>query len=79
MNEIVHPSILKLWESYEDDKRYYLVSEYCSGRELYDKIIQKDFKFADNEIKWFSMSEHTKHYRIKQPPVFNAQQGQIRV
>ena len=50
MNEIVHPSILKLWESYEDDKRYYLVSEYCSGRELYDKIIQKDFKFADNEI-----------------------------
>ena len=39
MNEIVHPSILKLWESYEDDKRYYLVSEYCSGRELYYKII----------------------------------------
>ena len=31
-----HPNIQKLHEVYEDDKRYYLVIELCTGGELFD-------------------------------------------
>jgi calcium-dependent protein kinase len=34
-----HPSILKLYEFYQDDKNYYLITEFCAGGELYDRII----------------------------------------
>lgn len=33
-----HPNILKLYEFYEDEKRFYLVTELCTGGELFDKI-----------------------------------------
>ena len=36
LKRIDHPNILKLYEFYEDDKRYYLVSELCTGGELFD-------------------------------------------
>ena len=38
-----HPNILKLYEFYEDEKRYYLVTELCSGGELFDEIAKKKF------------------------------------
>lgn len=34
-----HPNILKLYEFYQDDKNYYLITEFCAGGELYDRII----------------------------------------
>lgn len=34
-----HPNILKLYEYYQDDKNYYLITEFCSGGELFDRII----------------------------------------
>lgn len=36
-----HPNILKLYEYFEDDKNYYLITELCTGGELFDKIIEK--------------------------------------
>ena len=33
-----HPNILKLYEYYQDDKNYYLITEFCSGGELFDRI-----------------------------------------
>lgn len=45
MNEIQmlktldHPSIIKIYEFYHDKLNYYLITEYCSGGELYDRII----------------------------------------
>jgi len=38
-----HPNILKLFEFYQDDKNYYLITEYCAGGELYDRIINAGF------------------------------------
>ncbi len=35
-----HPSILKIYEFYQDEINYYLITEYCSGGELYDRIIK---------------------------------------
>mmetsp|Transcript_38780 Transcript_38780/g.44119 ORF Transcript_38780/g.44119 Transcript_38780/m.44119 type:complete len:494 (-) Transcript_38780:360-1841(-) len=36
-----HPNILKVYEFYQDEKRYYIISEYLTGGELFDKIIEK--------------------------------------
>lgn len=34
-----HPNILKLYEVFEDSKKYFLVTEFCAGGELFDEII----------------------------------------
>ena len=34
-----HPNILKLYEFYQDDKNFYLITELCNGGELFDRII----------------------------------------
>ena len=43
-----HPNIIKLFEIFEDEKKYYLVTELCKGGELFDEIIkQVTFSEAD--------------------------------
>jgi len=37
-----HPHILKLYEFFEDEKNVYLITELCTGGELFDKIIEKE-------------------------------------
>jgi len=37
-----HPHILKLYEYFEDKDNFYLITELCSGGELFDKIIEKE-------------------------------------
>jgi len=36
-----HPHIIRLYDVYEDDTNIYLVSELCSGGELYDRVVEK--------------------------------------
>ena len=36
-----HPNIIKLYSVYEDEKAYHLVTEYCSGGELFASIVEK--------------------------------------
>jgi calcium-dependent protein kinase len=38
LKNLDHPHIVKLYELYEDQKNYYLVTEYCTGGELFDRI-----------------------------------------
>ena len=38
LTKLDHPNIVKYYETYEDHKYLYLVMEYCSGGELFDKI-----------------------------------------
>ena len=42
LKRLDHPNIIKLYEFYEDEKRYYLVTELCTGGELYDEITLRD-------------------------------------
>lgn len=45
-----HPNIVKYYETYDDVKYMYLVMEYCSGGELFDKIAsQKNQMFGEKE------------------------------
>ncbi len=43
-----HPNILKIYEYFEDNKNFYLITELCTGGELFDKIIEKEY-FTENE------------------------------
>jgi len=46
LTKLDHPNIVKYYETYDDIKYMYLVMEYCSGGELFDKIAaQKDQMF----------------------------------
>ena len=38
-----HPNIIKLYEYFEDEKNVYLITEMCTGGELFDKIVEKEY------------------------------------
>jgi len=40
MKMMDHPNIIKLFESFEDNKNIYLAMELCAGGELFDRIIE---------------------------------------
>eukprot|EP00744_Colponema_vietnamica_P002349 GILI01003701.1.p1 GENE.GILI01003701.1~~GILI01003701.1.p1 ORF type:complete len:490 (-),score=178.72 GILI01003701.1:255-1679(-) len=48
LKSIDHPNIIKLFETYEDNQKIYLVMEVCSGGELFDRIIAKG-NFTERE------------------------------
>ena len=41
INRLDHPNIMKIFELYEDQKRFYLVMELCDGGNLYNGLIKK--------------------------------------
>ena len=41
MNEVDHPHIIKLVDVFEDVMNVYLVTELCTGGELYDRVVEK--------------------------------------
>ena len=41
LKAVDHPNILKLYEFYQDSKNYYLITEFSTGGELFDRIIDK--------------------------------------
>ena len=43
LKQLDHPNILKLYEFFQDQKRYFLVTELCSGGELFDKIAEEQY------------------------------------
>ena len=40
LKQLDHPNIIKLYEMFEDDRKYYVVQELCKGGELYDEVIK---------------------------------------
>jgi len=48
LKSLDHPNIIKMFEFFEDEKRYYLVTEICKGGELFDEIINRG-KFTERD------------------------------
>ena len=44
-----HPNILKLYEYYFDRKNIYIITEYCEGGELFDKIKERNTYFSEKD------------------------------
>jgi calcium-dependent protein kinase len=44
LKQLDHPSIAKMFEYFEDDKRYYIIQEICKGGELFDEIVKHKSK-----------------------------------
>ncbi|KAL4466461.1 hypothetical protein ABPG73_019079 [Tetrahymena malaccensis] len=41
LRNLDHPNIIKIYEFYKDSNYFYIVSELCTGGELFDKIIEE--------------------------------------
>merc|ERR1712166_1224204 len=41
LRSLDHPNIVKIYEYFEDDKRFYIVTEHIQGGELFDEIINR--------------------------------------
>ena len=43
LRKISHPNIVNIFEIFEDKKKYYIMSEFCDGGELFSAISEKGF------------------------------------
>lgn len=51
MKKLDHPNILRIYEVFQDSKRYFLIQEICTGGELFDEIAKrKTFSEKDSAI-----------------------------
>ena len=48
LRDLDHPNILKMYEFFEDEKRYYIVTDICKGGELFDEILNRG-KFSEKD------------------------------
>ena len=43
LKKMDHPNIVRLFEVYQDHKRYFIITELCTGGELFDQIIKRPY------------------------------------
>lgn len=48
MKAVDHPNILKLFEFFEDEEHFYIITEYCDGGQLFEAILKRK-TFTENE------------------------------
>ncbi|TDH67690.1 hypothetical protein CCR75_006887 [Bremia lactucae] len=50
LREMQHPHIVKLYDVYQEDTYFFLVTEYMPGGELFDRIVKKNF-YSEREAR----------------------------
>ena len=51
LSNLVHPNIMQIFEYYEDETFFYIITEYCAGGELFDAILEKG-SFKEQEASF---------------------------
>lgn len=49
LKSLDHPNIIKMFDMYQDETYYYIVIEYCSGGELFDRVKNNSDGFSEKE------------------------------
>ncbi|CAI5456066.1 unnamed protein product [Caenorhabditis angaria] len=62
LKTIDHPHIVKTYEIMRHDRMIYIVTEYCSGGELYDTLIEKGRVPENQARKWFAQTASALQY-----------------
>lgn len=52
LKNLDHPHIVKLYELFQDEQNYYLITEYLCGRELFDRIKEMSY-FSERKAAEF--------------------------
>jgi serine/threonine protein kinase len=50
MRTIDHPNIVKLYDFFEDEEKFYVVLEYIPGGELFERLVEKTY-YTENEAR----------------------------
>ena len=62
LKQVDHPNIIKLYEVYEDSRNLHLVTELCTGGELFDRIIARGhYTEADAAVLVTKLASAIKH------------------
>jgi calcium-dependent protein kinase len=51
LKKLIHPNIMQIFEFYEDKKNFYIITEFCEGGELFDKVVEKG-NFQEADAAW---------------------------
>lgn len=51
LKKLIHANIMQIFEFYEDKRNFYIITEFCEGGELFDKIVEKG-SFKEDEAAW---------------------------
>lgn len=51
LKSLCHKNIVRLYDSYETDKQFFLVMEFINGSELFDLIVDETNTFSEKEIR----------------------------
>jgi len=49
ISSLDHPNIIKFFETYHDEFYFHIVMELCTGKEVFDKIVEEDF-LTENKV-----------------------------
>jgi len=50
LHKLDHPNLLKIIDTAEDDKSFYIITELCDGGELFDRIVEREF-YAEKDAQ----------------------------
>ncbi len=90
LSKLDHPNIVRYYETYDDNRFLYLVMEYCSGGELFEKIAKKknqvfnESEAANIMIKLFRAINHCHsigvvHRDIKPENIMYGKDGEVKL
>eukprot|EP01029_Cantina_marsupialis_P017317 TRINITY_DN3887_c0_g2_i1.p1 TRINITY_DN3887_c0_g2~~TRINITY_DN3887_c0_g2_i1.p1 ORF type:complete len:742 (-),score=204.19 TRINITY_DN3887_c0_g2_i1:213-2438(-) len=50
MKELEHPNIVKLFDCFEEDPMFFIVTELCTGGELFEQVVERTF-YSEREAR----------------------------